>query len=143
MSDNITPNNFVSENSQAHQRGLKKMMEYAAPNDPNVLTHSKITEDLKDIAPDVPLYMVDFAFGEIYSRPGLTKQQQALITISALVTMGVDPQVELHIHTGLTAGLTKDEIIANIVHLLPYIGFPRVLNALYVVKKVFVQRGIV
>ncbi|WP_322049428.1 carboxymuconolactone decarboxylase family protein [Paraburkholderia sp. J67] len=124
-----------------YQRGLKKMMEYAAPGDPNVLTHSKITEDLKDIAPDVSRYMVEFAFGEIYTRPGLTKREQALVTIASLTTLGTEPEIELHIHTGLTAGLSKDEIVAAIIHLIPYIGFPRVLNALYIVKKVVAQRA--
>lgn len=128
--------------NENYERGLAKMMEYAAPKDPNVLTHSKIAEDLKDIASDVPRYMVEFAFGEIYTRPGLTKKEQALVTIASLVTLGADPQVELHIHTGLTAGLSKDEIVAGIVHLLPYVGFPRVLNALYIVKKVLALRGI-
>ncbi|MBZ9557296.1 carboxymuconolactone decarboxylase family protein [Halomonas coralii] len=118
------------------------MMEYAAPGDPSVLTHSKIAEDLKAIAPDVPRYMVEFAFGEIYTRPGLNKREQALVTIASLVTLGADPQVELHIHTGLTAGLSKEEVVAGIVHLLPYVGFPRVLNTLYIVKKVLAQRGV-
>jgi 4-carboxymuconolactone decarboxylase len=42
--------------------------------------------------------------------------------------------------TGLTAGLTKTEIIETIIHLTPYTGFPRVLNAPDVAKKVFAQR---
>lgn len=95
---------------------------------------------MQDIAPDVGKYIIEFAYGEIYSRAGLTNKQRALITISSLVTQGTEPQLELHINTGLTAGLTKEEIVESITHLIPYTGFPRVLNALTVAKKVFAMR---
>jgi 4-carboxymuconolactone decarboxylase len=48
----------------------------------------------------------------------------------------------LHVNTGLTAGLTSTEIVESLIHLIPYTGFPRVLNALYIVKRVFAQRQI-
>jgi 4-carboxymuconolactone decarboxylase len=127
--------------SSAHQRGLNKLMEYTPPDGGGAPTHLKIAEDLEDIAPDVARYIVDFGYGEIYSRPGLTNQQRALITIASLVTQGTERELELHVNTGLTAGLTSTEIVESVIHLIPYTGFPRVLNALYVVKQVFEQRG--
>jgi 4-carboxymuconolactone decarboxylase len=80
---------------------------------------------------------------EIYSREGLTNEQRTIATIASLVTLGTEPQLELHINTGLTIGLTPKEIVGTIVHLIPYTGFPRVLNALKVVKKVFAQRNVI
>jgi 4-carboxymuconolactone decarboxylase len=115
-------------------------MEYMLPEDGGAITHLKIAEDLEDIAPDVARYIVDFGYGEIYSRPGLTNQQRALITIASLVTQGTERELELHVTTGLAAGLTGTEIVESIIHLIPYTGFPRVLNALYVVKEVFELR---
>ncbi|MGV9867703.1 carboxymuconolactone decarboxylase family protein [Rhodococcus koreensis] len=85
--------------------------------------------------------MVEFAFGDIYTREGMTKKEQSLVTISSLVTLGTDPQIELHVNTALTVGLTKEDIVGAITHLIPYIGFPRVLNALNIVKSVLSQRG--
>ncbi|MFE4419136.1 carboxymuconolactone decarboxylase family protein [Streptomyces sp. NPDC056817] len=123
-----------------YQHGLDKMMEYMPKGDSGAASHLKLADDLKDIAPDVTRYMVEFAFGDIYARPGLTKQEQALVTISSLVTLGTEPQLELHIDTGLTVGLSKEQITSAIIHLLPYTGFPRVLNALAIVKKVFAER---
>lgn len=125
-----------------HERGLSKLMEYTLRDSGASATHLKLAEDLKDIAPDVAKYIIEFGYGEIYSRPGLTNQQRALITISSLVSQGTERELELHINTGLTAGLTSTEIVEGIVHLIPYTGFPRVLNALYVVKKVFAQRQV-
>jgi 4-carboxymuconolactone decarboxylase len=115
-------------------------MEYTLPEGRGALTHLQIAEDLEDIAPDVARYIVDFGYGEIYSRPGLTNQQRALVTIASLVTQGTERELELHVNTGLAAGLTRTEIVESVIHLIPYTGFPRVLNALYVVKQVFEQQ---
>lgn len=123
-----------------YEAGLEKLMEYTLSGNKDVPSHLKISEDLESIAHDVGKYIIEFAYGDIYSRSGLTNQQRALITISSLVTQGTEPQLELHINTGLTAGLTEKEIVEAIIHLIPYTGFPRVLNALEVAKKVFTIR---
>ena len=125
-----------------YQRGLDIMNEITVTDNKEIGTHSDIIAAFKDIAPDLESYIVEFAFGDIYSREGLTKQQQTMSTIASLVTLGTEPQLELHINTGLTIGLTPKEIVGTIVHLIPYAGFPRVLNALKVVKKVFAQRNV-
>ncbi len=100
-----------------------------------------IGEAFKDIAPDLSKYVVEFAFGEIYSRPGLDNKQKVLTTITALVAQG-KPQIGMHIKTGLTVGLSPEEIIGCIMHLIPYTGFPSVLNALTVAKDIFQEQGI-
>ena len=127
-------------NQDRYQNGLDKLMEYTLTDNKEISTHLKISEALEDIAPDVGKYIIEFAYGEIYSRKGLTNKQRALVTISSLVTQGTEPQLELHINTGLTAGLTEEEIVESMTHLIPYTGFPRVLNALTVAKKVFAMR---
>jgi 4-carboxymuconolactone decarboxylase len=126
-----------------YQRGLDTLRKYTLTGNDEISTHSKIADDLKDIAPDVARYIIEFCYGDIYSRPGLTQKQRALVTISSLVTQGTERELELHVNTGLTAGLTTTEIVEAITHLIPYTGFPRVLNALYVAKKVFAERDTV
>jgi 4-carboxymuconolactone decarboxylase len=128
--------------ASAHERGVRKLSEYTLPDSGDAATHQKLADDLADIAPDVGRYIVEFGYGEIYSRPGLTNQQRVLITIASLVTQGTEREIELHVNTGLTAGLTSTEIVESLIHLIPYTGFPRVLNALYVVKEVFAQRQV-
>ena len=125
-----------------HQRGVSKLREYTQRDNGATATHFGIAEDLADLAPDVSRYIVDFGYGEIYSRPGLTNKQRSLITIASLVTQGTEREIELHVNTGLTAGLTGTEIVESVIHLIPYTGFPRVLNALYVVKRVFEERQV-
>ncbi len=124
-----------------YQKGLEKLKELTLSDDANPTGEMDIGEGFKDIAPDLSKYVVEFAFGEIYSRPGLDNKQRVLTTISALVAQGT-PQIEMHIKTGLTVGLKPEEIVGCIMHLIPYTGFPRALNALTVAKKVFAERGV-
>lgn len=124
-----------------YQKGLEKLKELTLSDDSNPTGDMDIGEAFKDIAPDLSKYVVEFAFGDIYSRPGLDNKQKVLTTITALVAQG-KPQIEMHIKTGLRVGLTPEEIVGCIMHLIPYTGFPSVLYALAVAKKVFAERGV-
>lgn len=124
-----------------YQQGLEKIKELTLSDDENPTGFMDIGEAFKDIAPDLSKYVVEFAFGDIYSRPGLDNKQKVLTTITALVAQG-KPQIEMHIKTGLTVGLKPEEIVGCIMHLIPYTGFPSVLNALAAAKKVFEEHGI-
>ena len=94
------------------------------------------------VAPDFTRYLVEFAFGEIYARPGDLKHRE-LIAIASLATMGgCDPQLETHVHGAFNAGLTEAEIVEAVMTLIPYIGFPRALNAMAVVKRVVEKRRV-
>lgn len=124
-----------------YQKGINKIQELTASSDDNPTGFMNIGEDFKDIAPDLTKYVVEFAFGGIYSRPGLDNKQKVLATITALVAQG-KPQIAMHIKTGLSVGLTPEEIVGCIMHLIPYVGFPSVLNALAVAKDVFKEQGV-
>ena len=124
-----------------YQQGLDKLMELTKPDSDNPTGHMDIGERFKDIAPDLSKYVVEFAFGDIYARPGIDNKQKVLTTISALVAQGT-PQIEMHVKTGLTVGLTPEEIVGCIMHLIPYTGFPRALNALSAAQKVFAEQGV-
>lgn len=124
-----------------YQKGLDKLLELTTPDSENPTGHMDIGEGFKDIAPDLSKYVVEFAFGDIYARPGLDNKQKVLTTISALVAQGT-PQIGMHVKTGLTVGLTPEEIVGCIMHLIPYTGFPRALNALKAAQEVFEEQGI-
>ena len=124
-----------------YQKGINKIQELTASPDDNPTGAMDIGEKFKDIAPDLTKYVVEFAFGSIYSRPGLDNKQKGLTTITALVAQG-KPQIGMHIKTGLTVGLTPEEIVGCIIHLIPYVGFPSVLNALSVAQDIFAEQGL-
>ena len=101
----------------------------------------KVIKSLADIAPDVGDYIIRFAFGEIYNRPLLDLRQREIATLSSLASIGgCENQLKVHINASLNVGLTEQEIIEVFIQCLPYVGFPRVLNAIFVAKEVFVNR---
>ncbi|WP_274361711.1 carboxymuconolactone decarboxylase family protein [Paenibacillus thermotolerans] len=104
----------------------------------------RVIESLEKIAPDLGRYIVEFGFGDIYSRPGISLQQRQLVTIASLTTQGgCEPQLNVHINAALNVGLSATEIVEAIMHCVPYTGFPKVLNAMFVTKKVFEERSII
>jgi 4-carboxymuconolactone decarboxylase len=95
----------------------------------------------ENLAPDFTRYLIEFAFGEIYARDGDLKQRE-LIAIASLATMGgCDAQLETHVHGAFNVGLSEGEIVEAVMTLIPYIGFPKALNAMAVVKRVVDKRS--
>ena len=100
-----------------------------------------VIRSLESIAPDVGRLIVEFAFGEIYPRGGLSVQERELVTIASLLTAGgCEPQLEVHVNGALNVGVPQEKIVEAFIQCIPYTGFPRVLNALFVAKKVFAER---
>lgn len=127
--------------SERFKQGMKKLEELTKPTPESPTGHMEVGESFKDVAPDLTRMVVEFAFGDVYSREGLDNKQKVLTTISALVAQGT-PQIGMHVVTGLNVGLTPDEIVGCIMHLIPYVGFPRALNALKVAQDVFAEEGV-
>ncbi len=102
---------------------------------------TNVINALADIAPDFARYLMEFPFGDIYSRPGLDLKSREIATIAALTAMGTaTPQLKVHIHAGLNVGLTRDEITEIIMQMAVYAGFPAALNGLFAAKEVFAAR---
>jgi 4-carboxymuconolactone decarboxylase len=96
---------------------------------------------LAGIAPDFAPLLVSYAFGDIYSRPGLDLRMRQVATVAALTAMSTAaPQLKVHIGAALNVGLTRDEIIEVIVQMSVYAGFPAALNSLFAAKEVFAAR---
>lgn len=100
-----------------------------------------VINSLAGLPEDIGRYIIEFAFGDIYSRKTLDLKQREMITITSLLTQGdTSPQLKVHINGALNVGLTKEEIIETFIQTIPYVGFPRVLNAVNVAKEVFNER---
>jgi len=101
-----------------------------------------VVASLGDIAPDFARYVIEFPFGDIYSRPGLDLRAREVATIAALTAMGnAAPQLKVHIEAGLNVGLSRDEIIEVIMQMAVYAGFPAAVNGLFAAKEVFAHHG--
>lgn len=104
----------------------------------------RVIDSLANIAPDVGRYIVEFVFGEIYTRAGLSLQEREMATLASLLTLGsCEAQLEVHINGALNVGIDTEKIIEIFIQSIPYTGFPRVLNAVAVAKKVFAKRKLI
>lgn len=101
----------------------------------------QVAAALQDIAPDLATYIVEFTFGEVYTRPGLSLRHREIVTIAACVALGTAlPQLKVHIHGLLNVGGTRQEVVETVLHLAFYCGFPAALNAIAAAREVFAQR---
>jgi 4-carboxymuconolactone decarboxylase len=100
----------------------------------------KVIDALADIAPDFGRYIIEFPFGDIYSRQGLDLRSREVATIAALTALGnAAPQLKVHIQAGLNVGLSRNEIVETIMQMAIYAGFPAALNGLFAAKEVFAE----
>lgn len=80
---------------------------------------------------DLGRYIVEFGYGDVYSRPGLSTRDRALITVAMLAAMGGrEPQLDVHLRGALRAGITPAELEEVMIHTALYAGFPSAINGL-------------
>jgi 4-carboxymuconolactone decarboxylase len=101
---------------------------------------TKTIEALNGIAPDFARYAIEFAFGDIYSRPGLDLRAREIAAVSVLAGLGAAPQLKVHVNGALNVGVTRAEVVEVIIQVAVYAGFPAAVNALMVAKEVFKDR---
>lgn len=119
-------------NNERLERGLKNLKEIDGE------AGERVIQNLQDIAPDVGRYIMEFAFGDIYASDTLSFREREIITLASLLTQGdTRGQLIVHINGALNVGITEKEIIEIFTHCIPYVGFPKVLNAITVSKEVF------
>ena len=102
----------------------------------------QVIDSLKDIAPDLARYVIEFPFGDIYSRTGLDLKSREIATVAALTALGnAKPQLKVHIQAALNVGCTREEVIEVVIQMAVYAGFPAALNGMTAVKEVFEKEG--
>ena len=131
MNDNQT-----STESSRYSRGWDKLHQIDGE------AGERVIESLSDIAPDFAKYLIEFPFGDIYSRPQLDLKTREIGVIAALTALGnATPQLKVHIHGALNVGCTREEVVEIIMQMAVYAGFPAALNGLFAAKDVFAERG--
>ncbi len=77
-------------------------------------------------------------FGDMYGDEVLDLRAKELLVIASLISQrDTRPQLKVHIKAALKAGLSKKEILAGILHLVLYVGFPATINGLTAAKEAF------
>jgi 4-carboxymuconolactone decarboxylase len=82
-------------------------------------------------------YLSANCFGDYYTRNGIDIKTRELLTFAMLISLGgAEPQVKGHIQGNVNVGNNKGVLLSVITQLLPYIGYPRTLNAIRCLNEV-------
>jgi 4-carboxymuconolactone decarboxylase len=121
--------------SDRYERGWEKLKEVDGE------AGERVMESLKDIAPDLARYVIEFPFGDVYSRPGLDLKSREIAAVAALTTLGnATPQLKVHIHGALNVGCSRQDVVEIIIQMAVYAGFPAAINGMSAAKEVFQER---
>ncbi|WP_281038731.1 MULTISPECIES: carboxymuconolactone decarboxylase family protein [unclassified Rhizobium] len=93
-----------------------------------------------DTAPKLAELTDEVLYNDIWERPGISKRDRSLVTITALIALNRPDQLRSHIRLGLQNGLTKEEIVETITHMAFYSGWPSGVSAVAIAKDVFAEK---
>ena len=118
-----------------YERGWEKLKEIDGE------AGERVIENLRDIAPDLGRYAIEFVFGDVHSRPGLDLKSREIATVAALTALGYAiSELKLHINSALNVGCSREEITECILQMAVYAGFPAAVNGMFAAKEVFKER---
>lgn len=93
-----------------------------------------------DISPKLAQLTDDVLYGDVWARPGLSRRDRSLVTVSALIAMNRPDQLRSHLALARENGVTEQELIETITHLAFYAGWPNAVQAIAIAKEVFQKK---
>jgi 4-carboxymuconolactone decarboxylase len=100
----------------------------------------KVLDSLNTIAPDMANFILEFSYGDVLSRQGLSPRRKEIAIIAGAIARGtMRPQLMVHVKAGLNVGLTRQEIVEIAMQMAVYAGFPASLNGLDAVRAAFAE----
>ncbi len=122
----------TTTNDNRYSKGLEVQGEIVGKDNLEMLRKNE-SDDFKFIWD----YLASYCFGDFYTRKYLTIKERELITFATLASFqDVSPQLGSHIQANLGAGNSKELLIEVVKNLVPYLGFPRSLNTINLIKKI-------
>jgi 4-carboxymuconolactone decarboxylase len=122
---------------ERYDKGIEALKKITGPSG------EAVVEGLKDIAPDLADWVIEFSYGTILSRPNIDFRLRQFVTVAALTAMGTaTPQLKVQINGALNVGCKPEEIIEVILQMAIFAGFPAVINAINATREVFEERRI-
>jgi 4-carboxymuconolactone decarboxylase len=114
-----------------YERGMAVRREVLGDDhvDGAIARTSELTADFQDL-------ITRYAWGEIWSRPGLDRRTRSCITLTALVALGREEELAMHVRAALRIGLTPEEIKEVLLHSAVYCGVPAANGAFAVYQRV-------
>jgi 4-carboxymuconolactone decarboxylase len=121
-------------NDAAYDRGMRIRREVLGDEhvDAAVERTSGFTADFQDL-------ITRYAWGEVWSRPGMDRRTRSCITLTALVALGRLEELEMHVRAALRNGLTADEVKEVLLHSAIYCGVPAANAAFAVAQRALAE----
>ncbi len=121
---------------ETHEQGMKVRREVLGDEhvDRAIARTTPVTEEFQDL-------ITRYAWGEIWTRPGLDRRMRSAITLMALVALNHEEELAMHVRAALRNGLTSDEIKEVILQSAIYCGVPAANGAFAVVQRVLEEPG--
>jgi 4-carboxymuconolactone decarboxylase len=94
-----------------------------------------------DFAPKL-VELTDNVLFDLWKRPGLSKRDRSLVTVSALIALNRPEQLRFHLEKALENGVTKDEVVEVITHLAFYSGWPNSMSAIMIAKEICFKKDV-
>jgi 4-carboxymuconolactone decarboxylase len=86
---------------------------------------------------DFQRFVTEFAWGAIWTRPGLDKKTRHMLTIAMLASLGKNEELAMHIRATRNTGVTPEEIREVLLHVSVYAGVPAANSAFAIAKRVY------
>jgi 4-carboxymuconolactone decarboxylase len=129
----------AESNEARYRRGLEAL------NQISKASGEAVVKSFEDIAPDLGRYIVEFSYGDVFSRPNLDLKTRELATVSALTglnTTASELPLQVHVNGALNVGANRQQIVEAILHMIPYVGFVKVQAAMTIAEAVFKERNV-
>ncbi len=125
----------MTSNDPTHKRGMKVRREVLgdAHVDAAISRTTDFTADFQD-------FITRYAWGEIWSRPGLDRRTRSCITLMALMALGRLEELELHLRAALRNGISEEAIKEVLLHGAVYCGVPAANSAFAIARRVLAER---
>ncbi|MBD2529956.1 carboxymuconolactone decarboxylase family protein [Nostoc flagelliforme FACHB-838] len=136
---NLESRRQAETNEARYRRGLEAL------NQISKASGEAVVKSFEDIAPDLGRYILEFSYGEVFSRPNLDLKIRELATVSALTglnTTASELPLKVHINGALNVGANCQEIVEAIIQMIPYVGFVKVQQAMALAEAVFQERNV-
>lgn len=105
-----------------------------------VLGDAHVDRTLTQITPlndEFQNFITRYAWGDIWTRPGLERHTRRMITIAMLIALNREAELKMHLRAAFNNGVTKDEIKELIMHSALYCGLPAANATMHLAQQVF------
>ena len=100
----------------------------------------RTVQNLTPLNDEFQHFITRYAWGDIWSRPGLDRHTRSMITIAMLIALNREAELKMHLNAAFNNGVTREELKELIMHSALYCGLPAANAALHLAQQVFDQR---